>query len=118
MSDASQTAVEVLGEPAFDGARLRRPGRWAVAFVADWCPFCRRFRPRFEALAGALPCSLAFADVTSEESPLWDVFGIEVIPTVVAFQDGAVVGRVDGRAGEDFGPGDLDRVRALFPSRP
>lgn len=39
------------------------------------------------------------ADVTDLESPLWERFGLEVVPTLAAFRDGEVVLREDGRLG-------------------
>ena len=113
--------VERLPAQAFDGDRLARPGTWAVAFVADWCPFCRRFRPEFEALPGPVGFRRGWGDVTDLESPLWDSFHLEVVPTVVAFRDGAVVFRIDGVAGVGLGPADLDALRQALtdpPARP
>lgn len=104
-------ALERFGSEEFDGQRLRRPGTWVVAFMADWCPFCRRFAPQFEQLAGAGPYQIAMGDVTNEDSPLWDTFEIQVIPTVVVFRDGAPVFRRDGRYLRGLGEKDLTAVR-------
>lgn len=104
---------ERLDASAFPGGKLSRPGTWAVAFVADWCPFCRRFAPEFAGLAtpGA---HLAFGDVTSDSSPLWDRFQIEIIPTVIVFRNGEVVRRFDGRPAEGLGRSDLDELRGVL----
>lgn len=83
------------------------PGRVLVAFLADWCPFCRRFRPAFEALDGQIPATTALADVTDESSPLWDRFGIEIVPTLVLFEQGSPVARIDGTAGVGILPAAL-----------
>lgn len=88
-----------------------RPGTWAVAFLADWCPFCRRFAPEFARLAGH-GFHLAMADVSSEESPLWERFSIEVIPTVVLFRNGNSVFRADGRYMEALDSNDLAEISA------
>jgi thioredoxin 1 len=109
--------MERLGERDFEEARLRRPGEWAVAFLADWCPFCRAFRPEFEAFAPHWAGSSAVADVTDLDSPLWDRFDLEVIPTVVVFRDGTLVARADGRAGEGLETSDLRRLRARVEDR-
>lgn len=90
--------MDQLGPDDFREAELRRGGRWAVAFLADWCPFCRRFAPEFATL-DPRGFGLAWADVSSPESPLWDRFQIEVIPTVIVFRDHRVVFRADGRSG-------------------
>ncbi len=104
--------LERLEADAFDGTRLRRSGTWAVAFLADWCPFCRAFAPRFERLAGTGSFQIAMGDVTDEASPLWDAFGIDVIPTVVIFRDGAPGFRRDGALGRGLSDSDLAAIRA------
>ncbi|MCW6167363.1 MAG: thioredoxin family protein [Thermoplasmatales archaeon] len=102
--------MERWNEEAFSGRELLRPGRWCVAFLADWCPFCRSFRPMFEAADGAADISLAIADVTSEDSPLWDTFRIEVVPTIALFQDGKLIARRDGRPMQGLERTDLENL--------
>ncbi len=85
--------LESIGPEAFNGPRLARPGTWAVGFLADWCPFCRDFEPTFAALAAQPGLSLLVADLTDVESPLWDLFRIEVVPSVIVFRDGEAVFR-------------------------
>jgi len=111
------TPIERIDLREFDGARLNRPGTWAVAFLADWCPFCHEFAPRFAALADVVP-HLALADLSSTENPLWDRFAIEVVPTVLVFRDGAVVARTDGRAGEGIDDAGIDEIRSAAEDRP
>ncbi len=110
--------METLTDTEFDGRRLRRSGTWAVAFLADWCPFCARFRPGFEGLGRDGSRSVAVADVSDEGSPLWDRFGIDVVPTVLIFRDGSVTERFDGRYGRGLGPPDLDRIRSALHDGP
>jgi hypothetical protein len=38
------------------------------------------------------------ADVTDQESPLWDDLAIDIVPTVLIFEDGIVTHRLDGTA--------------------
>jgi thioredoxin 1 len=111
-------ALEWIGADAFDGERLARRGRWAVAFLATWCPFCREFLPEFEAFPKSAETRLVVADMTSEESPLWDRFKIEVVPTVVVFEDGVPVFRADGVRGEGLGDRDRVRLRAVLAAEP
>jgi thiol-disulfide isomerase/thioredoxin len=99
----------ILGPNDFHGARLDRFGMWVVAFLADWCPFCRSFGPRLFAISGQ-GFEVAWADVSRADSPLWDVFEIEVIPTVIIFRNGSVVLRVDGRFGEGLDTPDLAEI--------
>jgi thioredoxin-like negative regulator of GroEL len=35
-------------------------------------------------------------DISDDDNPLWEVFGIEVVPTIIIFKDGKAVFRRDG----------------------
>jgi thioredoxin 1 len=106
--------LERLGADAFDGTTLKRAGTWAVAFSADWCPFCREFLPKFEGLGPLATGHLALGDLTDEETPLWERFSVEVVPTVIVFRDGAPILRRDGRLGRGLNESDLKAVRATL----
>jgi len=101
-----------VGPEAFQGEQLRQGGVAIVAFLADWCPFCRSFETEFALLQGAGPWTLLVADLTLEESPLWERFRVEVVPTVLVFRDGSSVFRADGVRGEGLGKDDLARIEA------
>jgi len=103
--------VETLPSDAFRKDQLLRDGTWIVAFLADWCPFCRRFQPQFQSLEGGSRFHPAIADVTFEESPLWEDFGIEVIPALIVFRDGRAVFRQESDPGQGLPPGSLERAR-------
>jgi len=104
--------MEKLSADAFNRSRLLREGAWVVAFLADWCPFCQRFRPQFSALEGSPNFRVAVGDVTSEESPLWEDFRIDVIPMVVVFRDGHEVFRAESVYGQGLPAGSLEAVRS------
>jgi thiol-disulfide isomerase/thioredoxin len=108
-----------IGATEFRGRRLDRPGTWIVAFLADWCPFCRAFEPEFAALATDGSFGLLVADMTSMQTPLWETFEIDIVPTLVVFRDGTALYRADGVAGEGLGAADLEsaRLAALSPTR-
>ena len=105
--------LEQLDESMFSKRQLDRPGTWAVAFLASWCGYCRWFAPAFAAL-GNDHVHLATADLSRDQSPLWDLFGIELVPTVILFRDGVPVERFDARPAEGLGPDDVDRMRAAL----
>jgi hypothetical protein len=107
-------AVERIDADAFKGDRLRRPGDWLVAFVADWCPFCREFVGRFASTDWGTHFQPLQGDVTDEESPLWETFHLEVVPTIVAFRDGVSVYRRDGRLGYGLEAADVAAIRAAL----
>lgn len=62
-----------------------------VLFVADWCGYCRRFLPSFKQMQHAY-----VVDISDEDDPLWDDYGIQVVPTVLLFEDGKPVKRWAG----------------------
>ena len=97
---------------AFQGRRLLRDGTWLVAFLADWCPFCQAFRPSFEALDGGSAFRTGAADLTDDASPLWDDFGIEVVPALVVFSNGRPVFRRESDFGVGLPDDALDQARA------
>ncbi len=109
--------VERVGAEAFDGTKLRRPGVVVVGFLADWCPFCRVYVPELEEFARRLPVPVLLGDVTSEESPLWELFRIDIVPTVLVFDNGREVDRRDGVAGAGLGPVDRAAIEAAVRAR-
>ncbi len=78
-----------------------------VMFRADWCPFCRKFKPLFESYAGKTKARMAEAVVNDDDNPLWDRFNVQVVPTLVAFKNGKEVARKDGVAGVGLSEDDL-----------
>lgn len=50
------------------------------------------------------PMEVALED---DDDPLWNLYGVDIVPTVVFFDDGAVVRRLDGRAGVGLREADL-----------
>ena len=70
--------------------------------------------PKFVARNGRLPATVAIADITDWDDPLWDSFRIKITPTVLAFRDGSPVGRFDGRRMLGLGESHLDRLTALL----
>ena len=68
------------------------PGRVAVMFVTDWCGYCRRFLPHFKQRMR----DGFVVDITDESDPLWERYDVEVVPTVLLFEDGEPVQRWAG----------------------
>jgi thiol-disulfide isomerase/thioredoxin len=113
MENVRRGTIPTVGPEAFDGVRLDRPGLWAVAFLAGWCPYCLEFAPGFGSL-GQSGLPILVADVTDLGSPLWDRFHIDIVPTILVFRDGVVEFRVDGIPMQGLGDADLEAVRAAL----
>ena len=66
-----------------------------VEYWAPWCTYCRRLAPTFERVAeekaGFLTCGKINVD---EEEHLAAIEGIEVLPTLVLYQNGRSVGSI------------------------
>lgn len=103
---------------AFLGTKLGRAGRWAVCFAADWCPFCQKFLDRYTHLQTPDGAQTAIGDVTDLDSPLWDSFQLDVVPTLVVFEEGSPVWRRDGRLGEGLDTEDIDALQRALASLP
>ena len=69
-----------------------------IAMVyASWCPFCRRVLPVFEKQAREGQRHLLL--VTDDNERFADLYGIDIFPTLILFEKGQVVKRLDGKPG-------------------
>ncbi len=85
-----------------------------VLFRADWCPYCRRFKPIFDSYEGKTGAALAEAVVNEDEDPLWDRYNITVVPTIVAFQNGKEVARKSGKPAMGLSKDDMEALLKQF----
>ena len=100
----------VLDEKSID-AKIRAGGAvMVVLFYADWCPFCRKFKPVFETYERSAKHQFAEAKVNEDENPMWDRFKVEVVPTVVSFKDGREVARRNGKPGMGLSKSDMESI--------
>jgi len=83
----------------FDGGRLKSTDTIPVLFYAEWCPFCRSFYAEFDKALNSRGVRWAEVDISGDDNPLWERFGISIVPTVIVFKDGQPVFRRDGVQG-------------------
>lgn len=90
---------------AIDGKRA------LVLFHASWCSYCRVFAPVFEEAGAAAPDWVPVEAVLDEDdNPLWDEFGIDVVPTLILFEGGRPAKRIDAHHGIGLTKNDLRRI--------
>ena len=108
--------VTELGPSDFNGQTLKRRQTLAAVFLASWCPFCRRFQPAFEVAAKTGGILWASVDVSDDNNELWDIFKIEVVPTIVVFKEMKPVWRKDGVLGRGLSDADIGETLSKLKS--
>lgn len=68
-----------------------------VMFYAAWCGKCAMMKPLIEDIETAYKNRIKFCEVEVEESPgLTDRFGASIVPTFAFFQEGKLLGELQG----------------------
>ena len=66
-----------------------------VEFSAPWCVYCRRLAPALESVAEEYKDTLVFTAVNIDDEPeLAEAEAIEVVPTLLIYHSGQVLGSV------------------------
>lgn len=66
-----------------------------VDFWAPWCTYCRRINPAYDKIAAQYGADMVVAKVNiDEEAQLAEKEHIEVIPTLVLYQNGKALGSI------------------------
>jgi thiol-disulfide isomerase/thioredoxin len=95
--------------PAEGFARaLSQADRVVMLYHADWCPFSRIFLPVFEAAGPESSVPFARADLRHPLDPRWDDQGVRVVPTLVYYEKGEELERVDGVRGHGLDRHDME----------
>jgi CDGSH-type Zn-finger protein len=77
---------------------LKTRKRSFVLFYASWCPFCRDFLPIYDKYSEKQPETFLRVMIDDKEE-LMDRYSVEIVPTVIFFDNGIIKRRCDGEAG-------------------
>jgi CDGSH-type Zn-finger protein len=77
---------------------LKTRKRAFVLFYASWCPFCRDFLPIYDKYFEKEPETFLHVLVDDKEE-LMDKYSVEIVPTVIFFDNGKIKRRCDGEEG-------------------
>lgn len=76
---------------------LKEKDKVIALVYASWCPFCRRFLPIFEQYSREEKQYFLLAQ--DDRETIADKYAIEVVPTLLFFEKGALSKRLDGVPG-------------------
>jgi thioredoxin-like negative regulator of GroEL len=90
-------------------AALEANKQLLVLFYASWCPFSRRFLPIYEKCTAnsKTPCLRVMID---DRDDICEKYSIAIFPTVLLFENGKVVTRLDGKPGEGLSETQLQKL--------
>ena len=84
-----------------------------ILFYADWCYYCKSFIPIFEnAVKNLSGKNILFGAVklNEDENPLWDKYGINAVPTLIAFSKNKIQDRRDAKKGVGLTRRDIEAI--------
>jgi len=103
---AADDACLLLGSPEDLDAAIASRDKLMVLFYATWCPFSRAFLGTYQSHAAAGdPCYARV--IVDDGDPLVEKYKIEVFPTVLFFEKGSLVHRLDGAYHRGLSEGQL-----------
>lgn len=83
--------------------------RVVVLYHADWCPFSRAFLPSFEAAEPESSVPLARTNLHHPQDPRWDDARVHVVPTLVYYEHGEELERVEAKRGRGLDLGEFEQ---------
>ena len=90
-------AVGKVSDTTFDSEVLKATGPVVVDFWAEWCGPCRMIAPALEEISGSLGDKVKIVKLNVDENPQTaSKYGIQSIPTLMFFKNGAKVEQMVG----------------------
>jgi thioredoxin 1 len=84
-------------------------------FYSTWCPFCNRFLPAFNKHISTKKFeNILHVILDDDDNPLWDVYGISAVPTIIYFEGTEVLKRLDARLGSGLNESQLQKWLEQF----
>jgi thiol-disulfide isomerase/thioredoxin len=77
---------------------LKTKKAFFILFYAEWCPFSQRFLPIFENCTKDT-VHRCYRMVIDEHPNLCEKYSVEVFPTIIFFENGKALKRLDGTHG-------------------
>jgi len=113
----SQNVIEAT-DGNFDQVVLQSDGPVLVDFWAEWCGPCRRLAPTIEAVAEEYAARARVVKLNVDAAPATaQRYGIQGIPTLILFRDGAEKERIVGAATKEAIAAMIDRHTGDFAVR-
>jgi len=77
---------------------VKNSGKTLVLFYSAWCPYCQAFLPVYEKQCKDDKGAACRVEVNDLEG-LDEEYEVDVVPTVLCFENGKVAARLDGEPG-------------------
>ncbi len=102
---------QVTTPDEFREAVVDAEGPVLALFHAVWCGYCQDFLPHFRGKDTG-PIRKVEVNLSEEINPLWDTYRIDVVPTLILFEGGTILGRADGILEEGLTEANLEDLLA------
>jgi thioredoxin-like negative regulator of GroEL len=91
--------LEVASKVELD-RQVGQYGRVLALFSSSRCPFCQRFVKVFDTHVTKCKVDLkVHVNMDDHNSPLWDEFNVDAVPTLILFENGTIKSQLDANLG-------------------